>query len=131
MKITETKHFTLTPQLQSPHRLTFLNRWGGVDCLLLTRHRHTEVKAKGQHFYAGASERTFQVEAAKTRTYFSQHLAEAEYEWLADLMVSPYVTIDARVVRVEDATYKFNTVDRVWNLVLEVQGIYPEHKLTL
>ncbi|RNI30959.1 hypothetical protein EFA69_06615 [Rufibacter immobilis] len=131
MKITETKVFNLTPRLKNAVRVTFLNRRGGTDCVSFTRFYNTEVKTKGQTFNAGISERTYAVEADRTNTYHSQHLSEAEFNWLQDLMLSPVVSVNGQQVRVLDSSYKFDSIDRLWTIELQVQSIFSENKITL
>jgi hypothetical protein len=131
MKITETKTFSLTPKLKNAVRITFINRRGGTDCTLFTRHFNSEVKTKGQPYFSGNTQKNYTIESEKTETYHSTWLTEPEYTWLQDLMVSPDVTINGKPVRVLDSSYKYDSVDRLWVVELIVQNIYSQNKINL
>jgi hypothetical protein len=129
MRITETRTFNLTPKIRDAVKISFTNRKGGIDTVQFTRFYSNEIKTTVQTYNSGLTKKAYGVDMTKTLSYHSKWLTEEEFLWLEDLMASAYVRVNDKQVKVEDATYKYDSIERLWAIELSVQSIYTENTI--
>lgn len=130
MKITVTQSFNLTEALDSPVRINFLTRKGGVDEESFTKFRDVELKGKAQTYSTGLMTKTYTVESTKTITYYSRWLTEADLTRMEDLMESPYILVNGKPVNVLDRSLKVDNISRLFSIELTVTSEYGQNRIT-
>lgn len=131
MIITEVRKIVITDYLRDPVRIGFLTRKGAMDEVLFTKYIDQELNTKPQFYGSGNTERTFAINSTSRNVYYSPWFAERDFAWMKELMLSPYVTVNGKYVRVLDNNYKFDNQSRLFMVELEVSPEFEENSITL
>lgn len=131
MKITKTKTFTLTPELREPVKIQYLNRKGVVESVQFTKFQDEELKTKTNLYNAAGLEYAYTIDSNTTNTYYSPYLTKEGFDWLKDLLLSPFVLVNSKYVKVLDKTYKLDALQQLYTIELDCAPLYEENKISL
>jgi hypothetical protein len=129
MKVTNNQTYIMVPAIEAPITCTFYNRAGGWSSIQLTKYRDVQVKTEPEYFRTLDHERVAAVSSRKKITYYTQWLDSSYYEYMNDLLHSPYIYINGKYVKVLDHSHKYDSLADLYQFELEVAPKYEENKI--